>query len=291
LDYNGANMKTTGVNLSTINVAGIFNPSRLGKYRWIPDPPDARDHLYQLNTALTLAPVVDLRQYCSPIEDQGNIGSCTGNAIAGQIELIQRKTNATSGKDISRLFIYYEERVLIGSVRFDSGAYIRDGIKVCYNKGAPVETLWPYVTNKFATKPPAAAYTDALRRKVTGYQRCTNFAAVKNAIAAGNPVTIGFSVYSSFESAWADIPSGQPGSGMMPYPNKATEQYLGGHAVCIVGYDDTMPVAGKPNGRFIVRNSWGTSWGDRGYFYMPYGIIQDTSMSSDFWLISAVRNP
>jgi len=282
-------MKTTGVNLSTINVAGIFNPSLLGKYRWLPDPPDARDHLYQLNTALTLAPVVDLRQYCSPIEDQGNNGSCTGNAIAGQIELIDRK----GGKqlDVSRLFIYYEERVLEGSVRYDAGAYIRDGIKVCYTKGAPLENLWPYATNKFATKPPTAAYTDALRRKVTGYQRCTDFNAVKNAVAAGNPVTIGFTVYDSFEGAWADIPSGQAGSGMMPFPNVATEQTLGGHAVCIVGYDDRMPVAGKANGRFIVRNSWGTGWGDHGYFYMPYQVIQNTSMSSDFWRISSVNNP
>jgi len=189
------------------------------------------------------------------------------------------------------LFIYYEERVLIGSVRYDSGAYIRDGIKVVNKKGAPLENLWPYNTSKFATKPPTPAYTDALKRTVTGYQRCTNFAAVKNAVAAGNPVTIGFTVYDSFEGAWADIPHGQPGSGMMPFPNTATEQQLGGHAVCIVGYDDTMPVAGKANGRFIVRNSWGTSWGDNGYFYMPYDVIKDTRMSSDFWLISAVRNP
>ena len=282
-------MKTTGVNLSTINVAGIFNPSLLGKYRWLPDPPDSRDHIYQLNTAVTLAPRVDLRQYCSPVEDQGNIGSCTGNAIAGQIELIDRK----GGKqlDVSRLFIYYEERVLEGSVRYDAGAYIRDGVKVCYTKGAPLESLWPYATNKFATKPPTAAYTDALKRKVTGYQRCTDFNAVKNALAAGNPVTIGFSVYDSFEGAWGDIPHGQTGSGMMPFPNTGTEQLLGGHAVCIVGYDDTMPVAGKANGRFIVRNSWGTGWGDNGYFYMPYDVIKTTSMSSDFWLISAVRNP
>jgi C1A family cysteine protease len=282
-------MKTTGVNLSTINVGAIFNPSLLGKYRWLPDPPDSRDHIYQLNTAQTQEPVVDLRNYCSPIEDQGNIGSCTGNAIAGQIELIDRK----GGKqlDVSRLFIYYEERVLEGSVRYDAGAYIRDGIKVCYTKGAPLETLWPYATNKFATKPPTAAYTDALKRKVTGYQKCTNFAAVKNALAAGNPVVIGFSVYDSFEGAWGDIPHGQTGSGMMPFPNTATETLLGGHAVCIVGYDDTMPVAGKANGRFIVRNSWGTSWGDNGYFYMPYDVIKTASMSSDFWLISAVRNP
>ena len=277
-------MKTTGVNLSTINVAGIFNPSLLGKYRWKRDPIDTRDHMYQLAPLQAIPPRIDLRTYCSPIEDQGNLGSCTGNAIAGQIELIDRK----GGKplDVSRLFIYYEERVLEGSVRYDSGAYIRDGIKVTYNKGAPLESLWPYALNKFATKPPTTAYTDALKRKVTGYQKCANFAAVKNALAAGNPVTIGFDVYESFEGAWGNITHGQTGSGMMPMPNKNTEQLLGGHAVCIVGYDDTLG-----GGRFIVRNSWGTSWGDNGYFYMPYGVIQDTSMSSDFWLISAVRNP
>jgi C1A family cysteine protease len=276
-------MKTAGVNLSTINVSGIFNPKFLGKYRWIPDQPDSRDHLYQLNTALMLAPVVDLRQYCSAIEDQGNIGSCTGNAIAGQIELIDRKGGKTL--DVSRLFIYYEERVLEGSVRYDAGAYIRDGIRVCYTKGAPLESLWPYVTNKFATKPPTAAYTDALKRKVTGYQRCTDFNAVKNAVAAGNPVVIGFTVYDSFEGTVNNT------TGMMPFPNTATETILGGHAVCIVGYNDTMPVTGRANGRFICRNSWGTGWGDLGYFYMPYDVIKTTTMSSDFWLISAVRNP
>ena len=276
-------MKTTGVNLSKINVKAIFNPTYLSKYRWLREPDDPRDYIYQL-APLTLAPSVDLRQYCSAIEDQGYLGSCTGNAIAGQIELIDRK----GGKnlDVSRLFIYYEERVLEGTVRWDAGAYIRDGIKVCYTKGAPLESLWPYNQSKWATRPTTAAYNDARNRKVTGYQRCLNFNAVKNAVAAGNPVVIGFNVYSSFEGAWSYIPHGQSGSGMMPMPNKRTEQLLGGHAVTIVGYDDNLN-----GGRFIVRNSWGTSWGDNGYFYMPYGVIQDTSMSADFWLISAVRNP
>lgn len=270
-------MKTRGVNLSTINVAGIFNPKFLPKYRWLPDPPDNRDHIYQL-AAVPLPSRVDLRSYCSPVEDQGNLGSCTGNAIAGLIELVNRKKNKTF--DISRLFIYYEERVLIGTVRRDSGAYIRDGIKVCYTKGAPLETLWPYNLSKWASKPVTAAYTDAAKRKVTGYQRCTNFAAIKNALAAGNPVVAGFTVYESFES------NAVATTGMMPYPNTNNEQVLGGHAIAIVGYDDNLN-----GGRFICRNSWGPSWGDQGYFYMPYQVIQNTNMSSDFWLISSVTNP
>jgi C1A family cysteine protease len=180
--------------------------------------------------------------------------------------------------DVSRLFIYYEERVLEGSVNYDAGAFIRDGLKVVNKKGAPLESLWPYNINQFTIQPNTAAYTDAAKRKVTGYQRCVDFNAVKAALAAGNPVVVGFDVYASFETVQVAR------TGIMPYPNVSREQLLGGHAVCLVGYKDATQ-------QFIARNSWGTSWGDRGYFYMPYRVIQDTSMSGDFWTISGVTNP
>jgi C1A family cysteine protease len=221
---------------------------------------------------------MDLRSYASAIEDQGQIGSCTGNSIAGAIELIDRKNSKSL--EISRLFIYYQERLIEGTIGYDAGAYIRDGFKVCNKYGACIESLWPYNEKKWAAKPTSAAYTDALKRKVTSYQRCADFTAVKNAVAQGQPVVIGFDVYESFESVAVAR------SGMMPYPDKAKEALLGGHAVCIVGYDDNLN-----GGRFIVRNSWGTGWGDNGYFYMPYRVIQDTSMSEDFWTMSAVTNP
>ena len=150
--------------------------------------------------------------------------------------------------------------------------------------GAPLESLWPYSVNMFRSKPTAQAIADGLRRKVTSYQAAANFAAVQNAIASGYPVVVGFDVYSSFEGPWGNIPHGRTGSGMMPYPNTRTEQLLGGHAVCLVGYDNNTS-------RFIARNSWGTSWGDNGYFYMPYQVIQNTSMSSDFWVIKSVSDP
>lgn len=245
------------------------------KYHWLRDKPDTRDYVYK--PTITRLPVsVDMRLTCSAIEDQGNLGSCTGNAIAGAIELIDRKNRKML--DVSRLFIYYEERVLEGSVNYDSGAYIRDGLKVVNKKGAPLENIWPYDINQFAVQPPPAAYADALNRKVTAYQRCVNFNAVKAALAAGNPVVVGFDVYSSFETVQVAR------TGQMPYPNVLREQYLGGHAVCLVGYKDSTQ-------QFIARNSWGTNWGDRGYFYMPYRVIQDTSMSGDFWTISGVSNP
>ena len=247
----------------------------IAKYHWLRDKPDSRDHMYDA-PQVSLPRTVDLRSFCSPIEDQGQLGSCTGNAIAGIIELMDRK----KGKllDVSRLFIYYEERLMEGTVNYDSGAYIRDGIKVVNKKGAPLENLWPYVITRFKTKPSNAAYTDALKRKATAYQRCANFAAVKTALSQGYPVVVGFDVYESFEYPINN------NTGMMPYPNVDTEQLLGGHAVALVGYNDNT-------NRFIARNSWGTSWGDNGYFYMPYQVIQNTSMSDDFWIITAITNP
>jgi len=250
-------------------------PFSIPKYHWKMDKVDTRDHPYLL-TGNTQPNTVDLRVFCSTIEDQGNLGSCTGNAIAGAIELMDRKNGRNL--DVSRLFIYYYERLLEGTVNYDNGAYIRDGIRACYTYGAPVENLWPYNISKFRTAPTQAAVVDAAKRKVTSYQRADNFNAVMDALTAGYPVVIGFSVYSSFES------NAVARTGVMPYPNTSREQLLGGHAVLIVGYN-------KTNSTFIVRNSWGTNWGDRGYFYMPFQVIQNTSMSSDFWVIKSISNP
>ena len=249
------------------------------KYHWKREPVDTRDHIYNplaLGTVpATLPSSIDLRNYCSAIEDQGGLGSCTSHAIAALIEYLDRK----SGKnlDVSRLFIYYEERVIEGSVNYDAGAYIRDGIKVVNKKGAPLENLWPYIETKYRSRPSSASYADALKRKAGAYQKCTDFTAVKQALAQGYPVAVGFDVYESFEG------TANTNTGMMPYP-RAGEQLLGGHAVALVGYNDST-------GRFIAKNSWGSSWGDRGYFYMPYQVIQNTSMSNDFWIITSVANP
>jgi len=259
----------------TQKITKIIPSFSIPKYHWVRDKVDKRDHPYQL-TNKAQSNVIDLRQYCSLIENQGNLGSCTGNAIAGAIELLHKRQNRTL--DISRLFIYYYERMFIGTVNYDSGAYIRDGIKACYTYGAPTENLWPYNISKFRTVPPKEALIDAAKRKVTSYQRAADFKAVIDAITSGYPVTIGFSVYSSFDSPTVAK------TGIMPYPDTSKERLLGGHAVLLVGYN-------KNNNTFIARNSWGTNWGDRGYFYMPFQVIQNTSMSSDFWVIKSISNP
>jgi len=253
-------------------------PMSIPKFHWKADKPDSRDYIYK-PVALTTTPTsVDLRvQYDTPVEDQGNLGSCTGNAIAEAIEMIDRKNGKSL--ELSRLFIYYYERLIEGTVNYDNGAYIRDGIKACYTYGAPLESLWPYNISKFRTAPNTAAVKDAAKRKVTLYERALDFNACINALSNGYPVIIGFTVYSSFRNSnWSRTTS------VMPYPNTRSESVLGGHAVLLVGYNNSTQ-------RFTVKNSWGTNWGDKGYFYMPYQVIQNTSMSGDFWVIKSVTNP
>ena len=245
------------------------------KLIWKVDKVDTRDYKYQL-TSITNPNYIDLRSYCSPIENQGTLGSCTGQAIAGAIELLNNRNGKPT--DVSRLFIYYYERLLLGTVNYDSGAYIRDGIKATNHYGASLESLWPHDISKFKVEPITEAKNDALNRKVTRYERVTNFNGCIDALTNGYPVIMGFHVYTSFMSA------NVARTGNMPYPNTRRERLLGGHAVLLVGYNKSKKV-------FIARNSWGTNWGHKGYFYMPFNIVTNTSMSSDYWIIKSVNNP
>lgn len=262
----------SGVNKSAQDTLRSFKPK---PYHWVRDKPDNRDYRYQI-IPKTIPASVDLRPLCTPIEDQGNLGSCTGQAIAGAIEYLNKKSGRPT--DVSRLFIYYYERVILGTVNYDSGAYIRDGIKVVNKSGASLEKYWPYVISRYRTKPNNLSIQDASRRKVLLYERALDFNACINALANGYPVTVGFDVYSSF------VNKTNTTTGVMSYPNVAREALLGGHAVLLVGYNNST-------NRFIARNSWGTRWGDRGYFYMPYDVIKNTTMSDDFWVIKTVNNP
>ena len=142
---------------------------------------------------------VDLRKYCSPIENQGSLGSCTGQSIAGAIELLNKRGGKHN--DVSRLFIYYYERLILGTVNYDSGAYIRDGIKATNKYGASLESLWPHDIRKFRQEPITEAKNDALNRKVTRYERVNDFDGCIDALTNGYPVIIGFHVYQSFMSS------------------------------------------------------------------------------------------
>ena len=246
-------------------------------YGWLPDLPDHRDFRFTSPVEPAGGPPAkaDLRVQCPPVYDQGQLGSCTANAIAGAIEFdrLKLKLNVFTP---SRLFIYYNERVIEHSVDSDSGAQIRDGIKSVAKQGDCPETEWPYVIAKFKTKPPKKCYADALKYKVVFYQRVTQtLSQLKGCLASGYPFVFGFTVYESFESAKVT----KTGHASLPKPG---EPVIGGHAVVGVGYDDAKQW-------FIVRNSWGGRWGMNGYFTLPYAYLTDENLASDFWTIRVVQ--
>ena len=240
-------------------------------YGWKPDIPDMRDHLFAPTYHNTDLPEsVDLRALCSPVEDQGALGSCTGNAIAGALEYLFKEEGTPI--DVSRLYIYYQERKIEGTIKQDAGAMIRDGIKACASMGVPLESVWPYNVAKFAAKPPKSVDTDAAKRKIASYRRVMCLDDLLHCLANGNPVVFGFSVYESFES------DAVAKTGIVPMPH-AKERMIGGHAVLAVGYHQTEEF-------LIVRNSWGNSWGNGGYFTLPFGYIRNKNLSDDFWIIT-----
>jgi C1A family cysteine protease len=250
---------------------------KIKRYGWIPDLPDARDHLYAAPAPVmaALPPKVDLRPQCPPVYDQGQLGSCTANAIGAAIQFDRMKQNLSPNFVPSRLFIYYNERLIEGTVSTDSGAQIRDGIKTVVKQGACPEPDWPYDISKFAVTPPKSDYTEALKDRAVSYSRLVqNSNLLKGCLASGYPFVFGFTVYASFES------QAVAQSGMVPMPSPG-EQVVGGHAVTAVGYDDSAQ-------RFIVRNSWGTAWGISGYFMMPYAYVTDSNLADDLWTIRLV---
>jgi len=268
-------------------------------FGWKPDVPDYRDHTYSAPFAKLMAkkPLptkVDLRKSCPTVYDQGHIGSCTANAIAAAVEFDRKKQNL---KDFipSRLFIYYNERVIEHTVGVDAGAMIRDGIKSVAKQGVCPEDQWTYDDTpadpntdiwpagaKPAQKPPKGCYTNATDFQTLNYQRVDrSLAQMKGCLAEGFPFVFGFSVYESFVGPEVQ----KTGVLNLPAPNEPGANADGspaGHAVLAVGYNDA-------DQRFIVRNSWGKKWGMHGYFTMPYTYFLDENLSDDFWTIRMVE--
>jgi C1A family cysteine protease len=274
---------------------------------WIPDRPDIRDltpdsdeiklllaNIKGVGTkmkALSLPISTDFRSFCSPIENQLSLGSCTANAGVGLLEYFEKRAfgNHLEG---SRLFLYKTTRNLLGWVG-DTGAYLRTTMGAMTLFGVPPERFCPYDLSRFDIEPSSYLYAYAQNYKATRYFRLDSFGMspatklqnIKTYIAAGFPAMFGFTVYASYSQA-------RTNGGKFPFPVATGESVVGGHAVVAVGYDDTMQITNTTNGStttgaFLIRNSWGTDWGNSGYGWIPYEYVLK-GQANDFWsLISA----
>jgi C1A family cysteine protease len=233
---------------------------------YLPDLGDPRDYAYKRVLKATQRPKsVDLRPKMPPVWDQGQLGSCTAFALTGAVAFLHGFTG-------SQLWLYYKERVLEHTTRQDAGAMIRDGIKVLAKTGLPPEAAWPYQPAKFAKRPSAAANKAAKQELIGEYRRLNGVNDYLDCLASGSPFVVGISVFESFES------DAVAANGEVPMP-ASSEQMLGGHAICVCGY--------RPDGSFIVRNSWGKDWGAAGYFFLPNAYLASADLATDAWAITA----
>jgi C1A family cysteine protease len=240
-------------------------PRRIARYGYLPDLGDPRDYTFP-RSQQPLKDHVDLRGSFPACWDQGQLGSCTAFALTAAVAFLH------GGFEGSQLWLYYQERKMEGTIRQDAGAMIRDGIKVLAKQGLPPEEDWPYHVSRYRKAPPAKANADAKKDLITAYQRLNNETDYRDCLSGGSPFVVGISVFESFESD--DVAR----TGNVPMPGRR-EQNIGGHAICVVGY--------QADGRYIVRNSWGTDWGADGYFTLPREYLASSDLATDAWTIKA----
>jgi C1A family cysteine protease len=242
---------------------------KIRRYGWKPSLPDLRDHIAD-SSELAVLDEVDPRADLPDVFDQGQLGSCTANAVAAAVQY-DAKLNGSDPGFLSRLWIYYYERKLEGSpADQDSGANGRDGFKVCNTLGVPLEADWPYDIAKFSQEPPASLADEARLHRIANYRAVPrNLDSMKAVLSNRQTIAFGFTVYESFESQ--EVAQ----TGVVPVPSR-TEKVVGGHEVLLVGYLKDQVNYG------LVRNSWGSGWGLKGYFLMPWAYILDANLASDF---------
>jgi len=274
----------------TETIQKILLPTKLLFQSDVPESQERRTRARKKSSAgdFSLSASIDLREWCSPVEDQRNLGSCTANAGVGAVEYYERKAFGRH-IDASRLFLYKVTRNLM-KTKGDTGAYLRTTIGGLVLFGAPPEEYWPYTDSeeKFDREPPAFCYAFAQNYKTIQYYRHDPPGIVpgnllerlKTYLAAGHPSMFGFTVYSSIEMA--------DERGAIPFPARS-ERILGGHAVLAVGYDDRITIANRSSGNetkgaLLIRNSWGKGWGDGGYGWLPYEYVL-RGLAQDFWSV------
>lgn len=251
-------------------------------YGWKRDVPDHRDLLYHIEHGnefkIEQLPVRadllnDPRMPAKPY-DQAQEGSCTANSGCGLMKFLH------PGLDPSRQGLYWSERDREGTTMEDAGAQIRTTVSTLATVGVGLEASWPYLADNMFKKPDDAYFAECSTHEVTTYSRIINGTSMRTCLNAGFPFLIGFTVYDGFESQYvAD-------TGFAHYP-RSNEESLGGHAVLVIGYDDSFQQAGPLFGRKVyhVRNSWGDGWGQHGNFWVPARYFENPNLASDAWTI------
>ena len=231
---------------------------KLGYFTLKPSKPDDRDYKYSVKN-IELRPSVDLRQYDSIVENQLDLGSCVGNAITNCYELQVNRLYPDTFKQLSRLFVYYNGRLLEDNTSNDDGVQIRDAVKGIAHFGICNEELWPYNIGMFDVKPSPECYRDGSYRVAPKYERLNSLSDMLSAINSNYPVVAGFSTYQNLLYMDAN-------NYTLENP-KYNEKSIGSHAMAIVGYDIT-------NKYVIAKNSFGTDWGKDGYCHIPFDYVQ-----------------
>lgn len=241
------------------------------------DRRDKRDVRYVARFKGVLPKAVDLRPLMPPIYNQHHLNSCSANAIGGALWFESRHHHKDPAHPSpSRLFIYYNERAIEGVIAHNDPVSLRDGYKTVARDGVCSERLWPYKVRRFRRRPSKKSYAHAQQHRVIRYMRVNQaLDAMRTCLATAHPFTAGFGVYDTFKSRLVRD------TGVVPIPSHGHEKCLGGHAMLVVGYLDDAR-------HFIVRNSWGTSWGDQGYCYIPYQYLLDPDYAWDFWTVRKV---
>lgn len=242
-------------------------------YTLVPSKVDPRDYIYTPKGTQILN-AVDLREWDSLVESQGDLGSCEGNAIVNAYELLIKKEQPAQFAELSRLFVYYNTRVLEGTESEDAGATIRDGLTCVKHIGICTEKLWPYNISKFAVKPTSECYNDAKSRTLTSYKSIKTIESVLEVLNDHIPVVVGMEVFENFTYLTQE-------DSVLGFPDKI-DQSLGGHAVSIVGYNLDKKL-------FLAKNSYGTDWGDLGYFWIPFDYLRDHAFEK--WMFEINLQP
>ena len=231
-----------------------------------PSLPDERDYIYRSDSTEVLQEQVDLREWDTIVESQDSLGSCSSNALTNAYELSVNRKYPEYFTHLSRLFIYYNTRSEYGDIQKDDGMYLRDGLKSLAKFGVCSEELWPYELEKFEDRPTNECYEDAKKRKILNYQKLISIYYITEVLNNNKPVVFGMEIYDSFMDLNDRIST-------VSFPGRK-EKSLGGHAMCMVGYDLEKRL-------FLAKNSFGTDWGDRGYCWVPFDYIRQEGY--DIW--------